>query len=169
MFSLCFFVTALKKTTLKKEFTIENFKPSIYFFYQSENSGCFKEWYEVFLRWLFKWCSHIGAGTSYTFVTNPMCIPVDVLIDSDRQGVCVSVEIIHNSSSNLLKVLGWTLTVSQAIYKADINVRCGLSCLESYLVKVLWTFSLYLFWLTDLKPPWMDGKSFCQQPLCTVK
>jgi len=64
-----------------------------------------------------------------------MCVPVDLLIDSDRRGVCVSVEFIHNSSCNLLEVLRRTLTVSLAIYISGINFTCGLSCLESKVVK----------------------------------
>ena len=65
-----------------------------------------------------------------------MCALVNVLIDSDMQSVCVGVEIMHNSSCNLLEVLRCTLTVSRSIYIPDINVGCGLSCLESEVLKV---------------------------------
>lgn len=65
---------------------------------------------------------------------------VDVLIEADKQGVCVCIYIVHNSFCNLLKILRHPLTVGRDIYLYiyvnDVNATYGLSHLESTAVKL---------------------------------
>lgn len=97
-----------------------------------------------------------------------MYVPVNVLIDSGRLGVCVGVEIIHFSACSLLGVLRCTLTISWVIYIRGINVRCGLSRLESKDVRVYGHLD-FICSDSDFKLLRMDMNRFCQLLWCTVK